>query len=95
MKISKELVNHIANLSKLCFTEEEKEKLITEMGNTINFINYIKEIDTNNVIPTVNIFPINNVFREDKIVPSMNRDELLRNAPNQVDGCFSVPIIVE
>lgn len=95
MKIEKEQVDYVANLARLSFTDEEKEEMAKDMGNIINFIDQIKEIDTNDVIPTINVFPINNVFREDKIIPSMNRDELLSNAPNKADGCFSVPIIVE
>jgi aspartyl-tRNA(Asn)/glutamyl-tRNA(Gln) amidotransferase subunit C len=35
------------------------------------------------------------VFREDIVQPSFSRDELLKNAPNKEDGCFSVPRIVE
>lgn len=95
MKITKEQVEHVANLARLNLTEEEKEQMTTDMEAIIEFANRINEIDIDNIDPTAHIVPVNNVFREDEVNPSFSRDELLSNAPNKENGCFSVPRIVE
>lgn len=95
MKITKEQVTHVANLARLNLTEEEKEHMTKDMESIISFVDQMDELDIKEVAPTAHIIPINNVFREDKVRPSMDRDTLLKNAPSQEKGCFSVPKIVE
>lgn len=95
MKITKEEVEKVAHLARLNLTEEEKEKMILDMAAIIEFADKISELDIGDVPPTDHIIPINNVFREDKVHPSMDRDELLRNAPSSENGYFSVPKVVE
>ncbi len=95
MKITKEQVTHVANLARLNLTEEEKEQMTKDMEAIIAFADQINALDIKDVKPTDHIIPINNVFRKDEIVPSMDRDLLLSNAPSKENGCFSVPQIVE
>jgi aspartyl-tRNA(Asn)/glutamyl-tRNA(Gln) amidotransferase subunit C len=95
VKITKEQVEHVANLARLNLTEEEKEEMISDMGVIIEFADRINELNIEDITPTAHVIPINNVFREDIVQPSFSRDELLKNAPNKEDGCFSVPRIVE
>ena len=95
MKITKEQVEHVANLARLNLTEEEKEQMTRDMGAIIEFADQINSLDIADVKPTDHVIPINNVFREDVTAPSMNRDKLLSNAPNTANGCFSVPKVVE
>lgn len=95
MKITKEQVEHVANLARLNLTDVEKEQMTHDMEAIIAFADQINALDIKDVEPTAHIIPINNVFREDDVRASMNREELLQNAPKQEDGCFSVPKIVE
>lgn len=95
MKITKEQVTHVANLARLNLTEEEKENMTKDMESIITFIDQINQLDISDVNPTAHIIPINNVFREDIVQKSMDRDELIKNAPVKENGCFSVPKIVE
>ncbi|PKM96489.1 MAG: Asp-tRNA(Asn)/Glu-tRNA(Gln) amidotransferase GatCAB subunit C [Firmicutes bacterium HGW-Firmicutes-1] len=95
MKITKEQVTHVANLARLNLTESEKEHMTKDMESIIAFVDQMNELDITEVIPTAHVIPINNVFRDDKIKPSMDREQLLSNAPSQERGCFSVPKIVE
>ncbi|GKX31672.1 aspartyl/glutamyl-tRNA(Asn/Gln) amidotransferase subunit C [Vallitalea longa] len=95
MEITREQVEHVANLARLNLTEDEKEQMITDMGVIIEFANRINEINIDDINPTAHVIPINNVFREDDVNPSFSRDELLYNAPNKENGCYSVPRIVE
>ncbi|MGE4283613.1 MAG: Asp-tRNA(Asn)/Glu-tRNA(Gln) amidotransferase subunit GatC [Clostridia bacterium] len=95
MQISKTQVEYVANLARLNLTEEEKERLTVEMENIIAFADKLNELDTTGVEPTAHAIPIQNVFREDVVEPSFDRDKILQNAPSQEDGCFKVPKIVE
>ncbi|MBC7959170.1 MAG: Asp-tRNA(Asn)/Glu-tRNA(Gln) amidotransferase subunit GatC [Vallitaleaceae bacterium] len=95
MKITKEQVTHVANLARLNLTEEEKEVMTKDMASIISFVDQMNGLDISGIKPTDHIIPINNVFRDDVVKPSMNREELLRNAPEQENGCYSVPKIVE
>jgi len=95
LKITKEQVEHVANLARLNLTEEETNQMIKDMEAIINFADQINSLDIKDIEPTAHVIPINNVFREDKVRPSMDREELLSNAPKEKNGCFSVPKIVE
>lgn len=95
MSVSKEEVKHIANLSKLYLTEEELESYTTNLSNIVNFANELTNIDVEGVKPTAHILDIKNVFREDKVEPSYEREEILKNAPTKEAGCVSVPKVVE
>ena len=95
MKITREQVEHVANLARLNLTEEEKEQMTKDMEAIIGFADQINSLDIADVKPTDHVIPINNVFRDDVVAPSMDREKLLSNAPNQDNGCFSVPKVVE
>lgn len=95
MKITREQVEHVANLARLNLTEEEKEQMTKDMEAIIGFADQINSLDIADIKPTDHVIPINNVFRDDVIAPSMDREKLLSNAPEQENGCFNVPKVVE
>ncbi len=95
MKISREQIEHVANLARLNLTEEEKQRFTTDMEAIITFADQLNELDIKEIEPTAHVIPIQNVFRKDEAKPSFDRDALLANAPSKADGCFSVPKVVE
>jgi aspartyl-tRNA(Asn)/glutamyl-tRNA(Gln) amidotransferase subunit C len=95
MKITKETIEHVANLARLNLTELEKEKLTTEMESIISYVDKLNELDTTGIEPSSHVLPIQNVFREDIIIDSYDREKILANAPQKEDGCFKVPKVVE
>ena len=95
MKVTKEIIEHVANLARLNLTENEKEKMTSEMTNIISYVDKLNELDTSNVPPTSHVKPVNNVFREDRVLKSYDREKILSNAPSQENGCFKVPKVVE
>lgn len=88
-------VENVANLSKLRLSPEEKEAMAKDMEEIVNFANQLQAIDTQNVPVTAHIAKLKNVFREDAPQTPFHRDLLLRNAPEQHDGCIFVPQVVE
>jgi aspartyl-tRNA(Asn)/glutamyl-tRNA(Gln) amidotransferase subunit C len=95
MKITKETVEHVANLARLNLSEQEKEKLAIEMESIISYVDKLNELDTANIEPRSHVLPIQNVFRDDIKAESYDREKILRNAPSQENGCFKVPKVVE
>ena len=86
-------VEYIAKLAKLKLLDEEKEKFVEQLGDIVEFANKISTLDTENVEPTNHILEVQNVFREDEVKDSYNRDEILKNAPAKEAGCIVVPSI--
>ena len=85
-------VDHIAKLSKLSFSGEEKLKMERELSSIIKMVEKLPETNVNlNEADASNIMDL----REDIVCPSMPRDELLKNAPEVKAGCIVVPKTVE
>jgi aspartyl-tRNA(Asn)/glutamyl-tRNA(Gln) amidotransferase subunit C len=95
VKITRETIEHVANLARLNLSESEKEKLTSEMGSILTYVDKLNELDTKSIQPTSHVLPVKNVFREDKTEKSFEREKILSNAPSQEDGCFKVPKVVE
>ena len=93
--ISKKDVEHVAKLARLELTEEEKEKFTNQLGDILEYINQLNEVNTENVEPMAHPLPIVNVMREDKIEKYDNLEAMLKNAPEEEDGYYKVPKISE
>lgn len=94
MSITKKDVEHVAMLARIELTEEEKERFTKDFNDILGFVNKLNELDTENVPPTAHVLDLQNVFREDVVAPSLEREKALKNAPEQKDGLFSVPKII-
>jgi aspartyl-tRNA(Asn)/glutamyl-tRNA(Gln) amidotransferase subunit C len=94
-KITIKQVEHVANLARLRFDEEEKKRLAEQLGSILEYIDQLNKLDTTNVEPTSYAIPVKNVVREDVVKTSFTQDEALANAPSPVDGLFEVPKIIE
>lgn len=95
MKITDEMIEYVAKLAKLEITEEEKAGIESDLGRILDYIDTMKELDTEGIEPLSHVFQVKNVFREDVVVNGPDRENLLANAPAQKDGCFVVPKTVE
>lgn len=94
MAISIEDVEHVAKLARLALTDEEKEKLSSQLSDVLEHARAISEVDTSEVQPTSHAVPMVNVFREDEVKPSLPVEEVTGNAPWAAGGLFKVPRIV-
>lgn len=95
MKISNEEVKHIAGLARLKLNDEEVDKYAKELGDIASFVEKLNEVDIIGVKPTAHILDMKNVFRQDIVEQSYDREQILRNAPSKEAGCISVPKVVE
>ncbi|HWT76648.1 MAG TPA: Asp-tRNA(Asn)/Glu-tRNA(Gln) amidotransferase subunit GatC [Mobilitalea sp.] len=95
MKITEETVKYVAALAKLSVSEEEKQKIAVDLDRILDYIETMNGLDTEGIEPMSHVLPVKNVFREDVVTNTDNREQLLKNAPKQKDGCFAVPKTVE
>jgi len=95
MGVSKEEVKKVAALSRLYIAENEMDAFAADLGAVVEHAQKLNELDTSDVQPTAHILPVKNVFREDKIKPSMDRELITENAPEKDGGCYIVPRVVE
>lgn len=95
MKVNKELVNKLADLSKLEFTGEEETHVIEDLSNMLNFIDKLKEVDVEGVEPLVYMNTDTNRLREDVVVSDITKEEALKNAPLADSDYFKVPKVLK
>jgi aspartyl-tRNA(Asn)/glutamyl-tRNA(Gln) amidotransferase subunit C len=88
-------VEHIAKLARLELTDEEKETFTEQMNALLRYAEKLNELQTDDVEPTTHVLPVVNVMREDQIRPSWPLEEVLKNAPEQEEGQFLVPPVLE
>ena len=89
--ISDETIEYVGILAKLELNEEEKEQAKKDMGNMLDYIDMLNELDTEGVEPMSHVFPVHNVFREDVVVNGDDRENMLKNAPQKKEGTYMVP----
>ncbi len=95
MKITEEMVDYIAVLSRLKPDQAEREKMAAELEQIVSYMDVLNQLDTDGIEPLSHVFPLKNVMREDVVVLSQDRAELLQNAPGQDAEAFLVPKTVE
>lgn len=86
-------VEHVAKLARLELTDEEKELYTKQLGDVLQYVNQMNEVDTSNIEPMTQVVDFVNVMREDKVVYEQTKEELMKNAPEQENGFFRVPKI--
>jgi aspartyl-tRNA(Asn)/glutamyl-tRNA(Gln) amidotransferase subunit C len=94
-KITMRDVEHVARLSRLALTDQEKDRMRRELDGILSYIDKLRALDTANVPPTSHAVPMTNVMREDEPRPSVAQDLMLANAPERSGEFFRVPKIIE
>lgn len=95
MKITDELVDYIAELSRLELEPEERHLIAQELDIIIGYMDSMGELDTSDIEAMSHVLQIKNVFRKDEVKPSTDRELLLKEAPERDDESFVVPKTVE
>ncbi|HNP69799.1 MAG TPA: Asp-tRNA(Asn)/Glu-tRNA(Gln) amidotransferase subunit GatC [Kouleothrix sp.] len=90
MPLSIKEVEHVAHLARLRLSAGELESLQHELSHILDYIDMLKEVDVGSVAPTAQVTDLANVLREDEVRPSLPREDVLANAPDQREGMFRV-----
>jgi len=88
-------IDHVARLARLALTPEEKARFAAQLGDVLNYVSQLAEVDIAGIEPTAHAFPVSNVWDEDVPRPGLPVEAALRNAPSQRDHMFVVPKVVE
>jgi aspartyl-tRNA(Asn)/glutamyl-tRNA(Gln) amidotransferase subunit C len=95
MPLDRAAVDHVARLARLDLSEEERERMQRELTGILEHAEKIQALDLDGVPATSHALPLSNVFRKDKVRPSLSPEDALSNAPEAEDGRFRVPRIIE
>lgn len=95
MKVSERDIKTVASLSRLKIRAEEEAEVADKLDKFLTYVENLQAIDTTNIEPTTYALPMQNVFREDKVKPSLDRELALSNAPLKENGYFKVPRVLE
>jgi len=89
--IDREQVLHVARLARLQLTEDELQRMSSELSDVLGHIEKIDELDLDGVPPTTHVVDVANALRSDDVAPSLPREVALEQAPAVADGGFLVP----
>ncbi len=95
MKLSREEVEHIAELARLALSDEELTLYQEQLSAILEHFERLQELDTEAIPPTATVLPLRSVMRADEPRPPLPREDILANAPAAEEGCFKVPAVLE
>jgi aspartyl-tRNA(Asn)/glutamyl-tRNA(Gln) amidotransferase subunit C len=87
-------VEHIAELAKLEFSEEEKEMLTHQLNRILEYMEKLDTLDTESIEPLSHVIELSNIFRNDEVKPGVSTADALENAPSKTDRFFKVPKVI-
>lgn len=93
--ISRSDVEHVAHLAQLHLTDDELDRMQTQLSNILDAIDTLRGVDTSHVGPTASVIELENVMREDAVRPGIGREAALANAPLRDDPFLRVPTVLE
>ncbi len=95
MDIKREDILHLAELSEFTLDESEVDSLGRDLKDIIKYISQLDELDTSKIEPTYQVFEMENVWREDKILEQdATREELLALTKHEKDNQIKVPKVL-
>lgn len=95
MGLTVEEVRKIASLARLKLTPEEEKRYAEQLSAILEYAAQLQKVDTSQIPPTATVLPLNAPLREDLVRPSAPRDEILANAPDEGEGMFRVPPVLD
>lgn len=95
MKITDELIDHLAHLSRLEFNGEEKERIKSDLTKITDFVDQLSSVNTDGVEPLIFMTETENVLREDEDKITISQAEALKNAPVHDSDYFKIPTVLK
>jgi len=95
MEVNDLLIDNLAKLSHLSFSDQEKKEIRADLQEMISFIEKLKEVNTEGVTPLLHMSSNVNMLREDVVQGSVSREEALKNAPETDGTFFKVPKVIK
>lgn len=93
--LDKETVLHVAHLARLQLTDEQAATIGRQLTKVLTYVTQLEELDTTDVPPTAHPLPVTDVLRDDTPIPGLSQQDALANAPDQQQGYFRVPKVLD
>ncbi len=94
MQIDRQLILKLQELARLELSEEQQVRIQVDLGNILNMIEQLQEVDTQGIEPLIYISEAYNVLREDLVENQMERSKAMENAPLTDGTYFKVPKVI-
>jgi aspartyl-tRNA(Asn)/glutamyl-tRNA(Gln) amidotransferase subunit C len=87
-------VEKVALLARLRLSEPELATMTEQLAQIVGYVDQLAEVNTKGVEPMAHAVEVTNVFAEDRVEPSLSREEALANAPRHNDRSYLVPAVL-
>jgi aspartyl-tRNA(Asn)/glutamyl-tRNA(Gln) amidotransferase subunit C len=84
--ITKKELQHLSKLSKLNLSEDELKDLAPQLDNILKLVSQLNEVKTDKVKETNQTTGLENIYRQDEVIPSEEEKELIQCSPNKVEN---------
>jgi aspartyl-tRNA(Asn)/glutamyl-tRNA(Gln) amidotransferase subunit C len=94
MSLTRQDVEKVSLLARLQLSAEELELMTAQMGQIVAYVESLAELDTENVEPMAHAVEVFNVFADDQLRPSLDRESALAAAPHHDQEFYLVPAVL-
>jgi aspartyl-tRNA(Asn)/glutamyl-tRNA(Gln) amidotransferase subunit C len=94
MALTRDEVEKVSLLARLKLTDAELDRMTAQLGQVVDYVHQLAELDTEEVEPMAHALELTNVFRPDEVRPSLPRADALANAPKRDEECYLVPAVL-
>jgi aspartyl-tRNA(Asn)/glutamyl-tRNA(Gln) amidotransferase subunit C len=94
-RITRAEVHRVAKLARLSLSDEEAERMTSDLDHILEYVETLRELDTRGIEPTAHAIPLATPMREDRAEPAIAPEFAVANAPESIDSAFVVPKVIE
>lgn len=94
MSLSRDDVERVSLLARLRLSDAELDKMTEQLGQIVEYIDQLSQLDTANVEPMAHAVEVSNAFAADETRDSLPRELALQNSPKHDDECYRVPAVL-
>jgi aspartyl-tRNA(Asn)/glutamyl-tRNA(Gln) amidotransferase subunit C len=95
MALTHDDVLHIARLARIELSDSDVDRFASQLSGILDHFAALSAVDTGDLEPTAHPLPLSNVMRDDEVAPSLRREEVLANAPEEEGGYIRVRAVLE
>ena len=94
MSLSRQDVEKVSLLARLRLGGDELDQMTAQLGQIVGYVDQLSQLNTADVPPMAHAVEMANVFADDVVRPSCQREAILANAPKRDDECYRVPAVL-
>ena len=94
MSLTRADVKKVSLLARLQLSPQEMDAMTLQLRQIVEYVELLDELDTDDVQPMAHAMDLANVFADDVLLPSLDREQALANAPKRDDECYRVPAVL-